>query len=53
MTVRILLVDDHDLVRRGVRVVLEGENDLSVVAEAASVEEARDPLRARGSPYRS
>jgi len=41
MTVRILLVDDHDLVRRGVRVVLEGENDLSVVAEAASVEEAR------------
>ncbi|MET8505084.1 response regulator transcription factor [Streptomyces sp. NPDC004787] len=32
--VRILLADDHALVRRGVRLVLESEADLSVVGEA-------------------
>ncbi len=31
---RILLADDHHLVRRGVRLILEGEPDLTVVAEA-------------------
>ncbi|WP_030678973.1 response regulator [Streptomyces sp. NRRL B-1347] len=31
---RILLADDHALVRRGVRLILDGEDDLSVVAEA-------------------
>ena len=33
--IRILLADDHTLVRRGVRLILEQEPDLSVVAEAA------------------
>ncbi|MFG3258649.1 response regulator [Streptomyces sp. NPDC048172] len=33
-TTRILLADDHALVRRGVRLILEGEPDLTVVAEA-------------------
>ncbi|MEU8617372.1 response regulator transcription factor [Streptomyces sp. NPDC048623] len=32
---RILLADDHTLVRRGVRLILDAEPDLSVVAEAA------------------
>lgn len=32
---RILLADDHALVRRGVRLILDGEPDLTVVAEAA------------------
>jgi DNA-binding NarL/FixJ family response regulator len=31
---RILLADDHALVRRGIRLVLEGEPDLEVVAES-------------------
>ncbi|WP_181311118.1 response regulator [Nocardioides campestrisoli] len=32
---RVLLADDHALVRRGVRMILEAEPDLEVVAEAA------------------
>lgn len=32
---RILLADDHTLVRRGVRLILDAEPDLAVVAEAA------------------
>lgn len=38
--IRLLLVDDHEIVRRGLRELLEAHDDLSVVAEAASVEEA-------------
>jgi DNA-binding NarL/FixJ family response regulator len=36
----ILLVDDHNLVRRGFRRILEDEADMEVVAEAADGEEA-------------
>jgi DNA-binding NarL/FixJ family response regulator len=32
--IRVLLADDHTLVRRGVRLILDGEPDLTVVAEA-------------------
>jgi len=42
---RILLADDHPLVRRGVRVVLESEPDLTVVAEASDGAEALAALR--------
>ncbi|MER6616670.1 response regulator [Streptomyces xantholiticus] len=38
--IRILLADDHALVRRGVRLILEGEPDLRVVAEAGDGAEA-------------
>jgi Response regulator containing a CheY-like receiver domain and an HTH DNA-binding domain len=38
--VRILLADDHALVRRGVRLILDGEPDLEVVAEAGDGAEA-------------
>jgi len=34
VTVRIVLADDHEVVRRGLRMVLESEPDLTVVAEA-------------------
>jgi DNA-binding NarL/FixJ family response regulator len=40
MTVRILLADDHALVRRGVRMILENEPDLEVVGEAGDGAEA-------------
>src|SRR6185295_421323 len=40
MTVRVFLVDDHEVVRRGVRDMLEAEDDFDVVGEAGSVEEA-------------
>ncbi|GAB3693957.1 MadR family response regulator transcription factor [Saccharopolyspora tripterygii] len=38
--VRIVLVDDHAIVRHGLRSVLEREDDLEVVGEAASAAEA-------------
>jgi NarL family two-component system response regulator LiaR len=38
--ITVLLVDDHALVRQGVRAFLETQQDISVVAEAASGEEA-------------
>ncbi|ONI82699.1 DNA-binding response regulator [Saccharothrix sp. ALI-22-I] len=37
---RVLLVDDHEVVRRGLRELLEDEDDISVVAEAGGVDEA-------------
>ncbi|MBB4905840.1 response regulator [Actinophytocola algeriensis] len=40
MTTRILLADDHALVRRGLRLILDAEPDLTVVAEAADGAEA-------------
>ncbi|PWU20936.1 MAG: DNA-binding response regulator [Candidatus Rokuibacteriota bacterium] len=38
--IRIAVVDDHTLFREGVRLILELEQDLSFVGEAASVEDA-------------
>lgn len=43
---RILLADDHALVRRGVRLILDAEPDLEVVAEAGDGAEAVALLRA-------
>jgi DNA-binding NarL/FixJ family response regulator len=39
--IRILLADDHHLVRAGVRQLLESANDLQVIAEAGDGEEAQ------------
>jgi DNA-binding NarL/FixJ family response regulator len=38
--IRILLADDHAVVRRALRRILEGETDCEVCAEAANGEEA-------------
>ena len=40
MTVRVLLVDDHPVVRSGLRAVLEATGRVEVVGEAASGEQA-------------
>lgn len=40
MTLRILLVEDHDIVRQGVRVLLESEPGIEVVDEASNGEQA-------------
>ncbi len=45
--IRILLADDHVLVRRGVRLILDAEPDLKVVAEAGDGAEALTALRDR------
>jgi YesN/AraC family two-component response regulator len=36
MTIRVLLVDDENLVRSGFRLILEAEHDIEVVGEAAN-----------------
>jgi DNA-binding NarL/FixJ family response regulator len=40
MAVRVLIVDDHPIVREGLRAVLDTEPDITVVAECGSGEEA-------------
>ena len=40
MTVRVFLLDDHEIVRRGLRELIDGEPDLEVVGEAGTAEEA-------------
>ncbi len=44
MTYRLLLVDDHPMMRRGIRQLLELEEDLQVVGEAGNGQEALDSL---------
>jgi DNA-binding NarL/FixJ family response regulator len=39
-TIRIVLADDHAMVREGLRAVLEGYNDVQVIGEAKNGEEA-------------
>jgi DNA-binding NarL/FixJ family response regulator len=38
--IRVYLLDDHEIVRRGIRELLEGEGDIVVVGESASAQEA-------------
>ena len=40
MAIRVFLLDDHEIVRRGLRELLEAEPDLEVVGEAGTAEEA-------------
>jgi two-component system response regulator NreC len=40
-SIRIVLADDHPVVRRGLRMLLDDEDDFEVVAEAGDVESAR------------
>lgn len=40
MTVRVYLLDDHEIVRRGLRELIELEPDIEIVGESGSAEEA-------------
>ena len=42
MTIRLLLVDDHAVVRSGLRMLLENQRDVEIVGEAASASEATE-----------
>jgi DNA-binding NarL/FixJ family response regulator len=40
-TLPVFLLDDHDIVRKGVRALLESEGDIEIVGEASSISDAR------------
>lgn len=40
MRIKLLLVDDHDVVRSGLRMLLEGETDIQILGEASTASEA-------------
>ncbi len=46
--VRVVLAEDHQVVRRGLQLVLDSEPDLSVVAQAGDVAAARALVRQHG-----
>lgn len=45
MAIRVFMVDDHALVRTGIRMILSGESDIEVVGEADSGEAALPQIR--------
>src|ERR687898_1981588 len=47
MSIRTVIVDDHAVVRSGLRLVLEAEDDIEVVAEAADARQAVFEARAQ------
>ncbi|WP_307849561.1 response regulator transcription factor [Qaidamihabitans albus] len=49
MTTRVFLVDDHEIVRRGIADLLDDEADFEIVGEASSVREALARVPAAGA----
>jgi two-component system response regulator DevR len=45
--IRVMLVDDHEVVRQGVRSLLEAHGDFEVIADADSVQEAVEQASAK------
>ncbi|HSJ48103.1 MAG TPA: UvrY/SirA/GacA family response regulator transcription factor [Gammaproteobacteria bacterium] len=46
--IRVLIVDDHELVRTGIKRILEDTQDIRVIAEASTGEEALNQVREHG-----
>lgn len=44
--IRVFLLDDHELVRRGISALLNAEDDMEVVGEASTTTQARGRIRA-------
>ena len=51
--IRVILCDDHAMVRRGIRETLSEAVDIQVTGEASSKEGNADSLAVRGYPKRS
>ena len=49
--IKVLLVDDHQLVRKGIRALLEELDFLEIIGEAANGQEAIDLLRNGAKPH--
>lgn len=47
MTTKILIVDDHEVVRQGLKMFLSFEDDLEIVGEATNGEEALEKIETR------
>jgi DNA-binding NarL/FixJ family response regulator len=45
VSARILIVDDHPIVRQGLKLMINAEADLTIAGEAQSEQEARDMVR--------
>ena len=43
--IRLILVDDHELVRTGFKLILEQQSDIQIIGEAASAEEGLRLIR--------
>ena len=43
---RVVLADEHTILRRGLRAMLEGEPDLEILGEASGVPDAITPVAA-------
>ena len=50
MSIRVLLVDDQQLVRTGFRMILADEGGIEVAGEAANGRQARQSLRRHNAP---
>ena len=44
--IRLLIIDDHEMVREGLKAILVAEPDFSIVGDAANAEQALDIDRA-------
>ena len=45
MTIRVFVLDDHELVRTGLRTLLDGEEDMEVVGEAGTAADGLDLIK--------
>jgi DNA-binding NarL/FixJ family response regulator len=44
MTIRVFLLDDHELVREGIRLLLESDDEIEVIGDAATATEAMERI---------